>query len=70
MKGFKISPLHRNFKMPVIHKVKLKKRYYRTILIVSAGAIWIVHEYHPHYEMHAAFLTNLLFAIEDQVIDG
>jgi len=63
MKGFKLSKIH----CPPIRKVKIKRHYYRTILIISAIGIWAVHEYNPHYEMHAAFLTNLLFALDPTV---
>ena len=59
MQGFKHSPLH----CP-IHKVKIKKRYYRLWLVTtSIGILW-VHYHAPDYEAHAALLVNVLFAID------
>lgn len=60
MKSVRWSKLH----LPHIEKVKVRKRHYRIVLICAAGGIWAVHEWHPHYEMHIAFLTNLLFALD------
>lgn len=60
MKGFKMSTLH----LPPIKKVQVKRRHYRVLLICCSAGIWVVHEYDPHHEMHVAFLTNLLFAID------
>jgi len=64
MKGFKLSKIQ--IHCP-IHKVKVKRHYYRTILICSAIGIWAVHVYNPEYEMHATLLTNLLFALDPTV---
>lgn len=45
-------------------KLQIKKRYYRAMLVAVSAAIWWAHEYMPHYEMHVAFLTNLMFAVD------
>lgn len=62
MRGFRISKLH----CP-IHKVKVKRHYYRTILVISTIGILAVHRYNPDYETHAAALLNLLFALDPTV---
>lgn len=63
MKGFKISPIH----LPPVHKIKVKRTHYRLILICAAGGVWICHELSPGYEMHVAFLTNALFALDPTI---
>lgn len=63
MKDWHMSTLH----LPPIHKVEVKRKHYRFILIIAAGGIWIGHEYAPGYEMHIAFLTNCLFALDPTV---
>lgn len=62
MKGFKISKIH----CP-IHKIKVKRHYYRTILVCSTIGIWAIHYYAPEHETHAAALLNLLFALDPTV---
>lgn len=62
MRRFKMSPLHH------IHcphtRVKVKKAYYKWCLVAAALVIWLAHMFVPSYEMHAAFLTNVLFALD------
>lgn len=63
MKGFNMSDLH----FHPIKKVEVKRKHYRLVLVLSAGGIWIAHEFSPGHEMHVAFLTNLLFALDPTV---
>jgi hypothetical protein len=64
MKGFKLSKIQ--IHCPV-HRVKVKRHYYRTILVISSIAILTVHYYSPEHETHAATLLNLLFALDPTV---
>lgn len=59
MKGLKISKLH----CPV-HKMKVKRSYYRLCLLLISATIWAVHHHAPDYEMHVVFLTNAMFALD------
>ena len=60
MKGFKISPIH----LPPVHKVRIKKRHYRLVLLVGSTAIVVVHYYAPNYEAHLGWALNILFIID------
>lgn len=53
-----------NLHLPPVKKVQVKKSHYRVVLVCTAAGIWVAHEYHPDYEMHVAFLCNLLFAVD------
>lgn len=55
----KISDLH----CPKF-KVKIKKRYYRTLLVGGGVAIFLVHYYAPEHEVHAVVVVNTLFALD------
>lgn len=63
MKGFKLSPIH----LPPIKKIKVKRAHYRMVLVLSSGAILVCAVYAPEHEMHVAFATNLLFALDPTV---
>lgn len=58
-----MSNLHPRIACPHV-RVKVKKSYYKAILIGGALFIWMAHMFVPAYEMHAAFLTNVLFALD------
>lgn len=53
--------------LPPVKKVQVKRRHYRLILICTSAGIWAAHEWAPEHEMHVAFLTNLLFAVDPTV---
>jgi len=59
MKDFRMSKLH----YPV-HRVKLRKIHYRSILGISTVLILVVHYRWPEYESHMAVAVNLLFVID------
>jgi hypothetical protein len=62
MRGFRVSPLYCK-----VHKVQIKKKYYRGCLIIVSISIYLVHVHAPDYEVHVALLANLLFAVDPTV---
>jgi len=62
MTGFKISKIH----CP-IHRIKIKRQFYRTVLVLSAAGILAVHSYSPDHEVWVATVQTLLFALDPTV---
>lgn len=58
----KLSSIH----CPV-HRIKVKKTYYRAILVIGGIGMYYAHHHIPEHEVTIAVLLNTLFAIDPTV---
>lgn len=64
VKRCRFSPLH--IHCP-IRKIKVKKSYYRFLLVMGGILIYYTHMYYPELEIHTVVVVNTLFALDPTV---